>query len=74
MYTIGAFLTLDACRIIWVQYITSNLGTWTWSTLLTKSNTVAKAVTQKITLLIFVLDMPKTNNIVLVLRVWPHVS
>ena len=45
IYTIGAFLTLDAYRIIWIQYLTFSLGTLTWSTQLTKSSMVPKAVT-----------------------------
>ena len=32
IYTIGAFLTLDAYRIILMQYLTFSLGTLTWST------------------------------------------
>ena len=47
IYTIGAFLTLDVYKIILMQYLTFNLGTLTWSTQLTKSSTVPKAVTQK---------------------------
>ena len=48
VYTIGAFLTLDAYTIILVQDLTSSLDTVTWSTQLTKSNMVPKEVTQKI--------------------------
>ena len=32
IYIIGAFLTLDAYRIIWIQFLTFSLGTLTWST------------------------------------------
>ena len=48
IYTIGAFLTLDAYRVILMQYLTFSLGILTWSTQLTKSNTVPKAMTTKI--------------------------
>ena len=46
-YIIGSLLTLDAYKIILIQYLTLILGTLTWSTQLTKSITVPKAVTQK---------------------------
>ena len=45
-----------------------------WSTQLTKSNTVPKAVTQKTTMPIFTLDMPTTNTVVSVFRVWPQIA
>ena len=45
---LGAFLTLDACRFNSVQYFTFSLGILTWSTQLTKSNTIPKVVTTKI--------------------------
>ena len=63
IYTIGAFLTLDAYRVILMQYLTFSLGTLTRSTQLTKSSTVPNAMTQK-TWLIFVPDMPRTNTAV----------
>ena len=40
IYTIGAFITLDAYRIILMQYLTFSLGTLTWSTQLTMTSTV----------------------------------
>ena len=74
IYTMGAFLTLDAYRIIMMQYLTFSLGTLTSSTHLTKSNTIPKAVTKKTTMLEFVPDMPMTNIVVSVFKVWPHIS
>ena len=74
MYIIGAFVTLDAYKIIWIRFLTFNLGTLIWSTQLTKSNTVPKAVTQKTTMHIFAPDMPRTNTAVSVLRFWPQIS
>ena len=32
IYTVAAFLTLDAYRIIWIPFLTFSLGTLTWST------------------------------------------
>ena len=71
LYTIGAFFTLDAYKIIWIQYLTFNFDTLTWSTQLTKSSMVPKAVTQKTTWSIVVPNMPKTNTAVSVLTVTP---
>ena len=72
IYTIGEFITMDVYRIILMQYLTFSLGTLTWSTQLTKSSMVPKAMTQKTTVLIFAIDMHRTNTAASVFRDWPQ--
>ena len=74
IYTIGAFLTLDASRIIWIQFFTFSLGNLTWSTQFYQVKHDSQGGDSKHNMVYICSRHAKTNPTVSVLRVLPQFS